>query len=158
MHSSSKQPLVLIADPDAEFVALARRQLEWAGYEVITTANADETLELVEERRPDALVTEAKLVGDTGYETVRQIRELPHNRLMPILMVSARAGGLDRKFAFTVGADEYIRKPFPHSQLVARLSHLAPVAGEAPEPIAPAPARPRVSRRRPMAEPVLARF
>jgi CheY-like chemotaxis protein len=154
--SVTTQPLVLLADPDAEFVANTRRQLEWAGYDVITTASAAETLELVEERRPDAVVTEAKLIGATGYETVRQIRERPHNRLMPILMVSARAGGLDRKFAFTVGADEYVRKPFPHSQLVSRLSHLAPVAGEGAKAVEPAVSRARMSRR-PAAEPVLIR-
>src|SRR4051812_22662565 len=101
--STDTRPVVLVADPDVECAALMTRQLEWAGYEVITTDSATKTVALIEERRPDALVIEVNLPGKTGYEVVREVRGRPHNRLMPIIMVSPRAGGLDRKFAFTVG-------------------------------------------------------
>src|SRR4051812_14322604 len=111
--SSTIRPLVLVADPDVEYAALIARQLEWAGYGVITTGNGVEARELIEEKRPDALILEANLRDLTGYSLVRELREQPHNRLMPIVMISARAGKLDRDFAFTVGADEYVKKPFP---------------------------------------------
>jgi DNA-binding response OmpR family regulator len=124
--SSTVRPLVLVADPDVEYAALIARQLEWAGYGVITTGNDAEARELIEEKRPDALIVEAKLPTHSGYELVRQLREEPHNRLMPIIMIGRRAGGLDREFAFTVGADEYIKKPFPCATIVARLALLAP--------------------------------
>jgi CheY-like chemotaxis protein len=124
--SNSSAPLVLVADPDVEYTALMGRQLEWAGYEVITTGDAATVLELVETRRPDAIVVEANMRGMTGYELVRQVREQPQNRLMPIVMISARAGKLDHDFAFTVGADAYLRKPFRYSDIVARLALLAP--------------------------------
>jgi CheY-like chemotaxis protein len=152
MPGAETRPLVLIADPDVEFVAMIARQLEWAGYGVLTTGEGAEALELIEERRPDALVVEAKLHDTTGYALVRQLREQPHNRLMPIVMISARAGKLDRDFAFTVGADSYVRKPFPYSQIVARLAHLAP-AGPAPLPMV---TRRRTRARRPLVAPVLA--
>jgi DNA-binding response OmpR family regulator len=102
------------------------RQLEWAGYEVMTTGDAADVQPLVEARRPDALVIEASLSGTSGYELVRELRELPQNRLMPIVMISARAGKLDHDFAFTVGADAYLKKPFRYSDIVARLALLAP--------------------------------
>jgi DNA-binding response OmpR family regulator len=124
---STTPPLVVVADPNVEYTALMGRQLEWAGYEVVTTGEADSVLELVEERRPDALVIEAAMgPGVSGYELVRQVREKPHNRLMPIVMISARAGKLDADFALTVGADDYVKKPFKYSDIVARLALLAP--------------------------------
>ena len=121
------------------------RQLELAGYEVALAKDADDTVALVEQRRPDALVVEAVISGRTGYEVVRELRAQPHNRLMPIVMVSARAGKLDRDFAFTVGADDYVRKPFKCAEIVARLALLTPV--ETPEPAGPIFRRPLVAPR-----------
>jgi CheY-like chemotaxis protein len=129
------RPLILIADPDVEYAALIARQLEWAGYGVLTTGDGAEALELIEDKRPEAIVVEAKMPSVTGYELVRTLREQPHNRLIPVVMISARAGKLDRDFAFTVGADEYVRKPFRCVDIVARLAHLAP-AGPAVPPFA----------------------
>src|SRR3712207_1428015 len=141
MPTSSNTPLVLVADPDAEYTALVGRQLEWAGYEVLTTGEAAETVEAIEMCRPDALVLEATLPGASGYQLVRELREQPQNRLMPIVMISARAGKLDRDFAFTVGADDYVRKPFRYADLVARLALLAPAG---PRIMLPAARRPRI--------------
>src|SRR3954462_2521599 len=124
--NSMNRPLVLVADPDVEYAALIARQLEWAGYGVITTGNDADARLIIEEKRPDALIVEAKLPTGTGYELIRQLREDEDHRLMPIVMISRRAGGLDRQFAFTVGADEYVKKPFPCATIVARLALLAP--------------------------------
>jgi DNA-binding response OmpR family regulator len=125
-ESSTVRPLVLVADPDVEYAALIARQLEWAGYGVITTGTDAEALALIEEKRPDALIVEAKLPTHSGYELVRELRDQPQHRLMPIIMIGHRAGKLDRDFAFTVGADEYVKKPFPCATIVARLALLAP--------------------------------
>src|SRR3954454_17363005 len=101
--SNTMRPLVLVADPDVEYAALIGRQLEWAGYGVITTGTDVEARALIEEKRPDALIVEAKLPTNSGYELVRELRAQPEHRLMPIVMISTRADGFDRDFAFTVG-------------------------------------------------------
>ena len=139
---NAHRPRVLVADPDPETAGLLARQLEWAGYDVTTAGNGSDALELTTRLRPDALVTEVKMDGLTGYQVVRQLREDSRNRLMPILMISARAGKLDRDFAFTVGADDYIRKPFRASEMVARLAMLVP------SPAAPAPVAQPIAKRR----------
>jgi DNA-binding response OmpR family regulator len=149
--STPRKPLVVVAEPDVTCAALMARELEWAGYEVITTGDGAEALALVDVYRPDALVVEVAIRGMTGYSLVREIRQAPRNRLMPIVMVSPRAGKLDRDFAFTVGADEYIKKPFAYSTVVARVSQLAPVP--TPVPVRPA-CRPRL--RLPLPQPALA--
>jgi two-component system phosphate regulon response regulator PhoB len=120
---------------------------------VITTGDAADVHELVEERRPDALVLEAALGETSGYDLIRELRALPQNRLMPIVMISARAGQLDHDFAFTVGADAYVKKPFRCSDIVARLALLAP-AGRPREATPLARRGIRISR--PALQPVLA--
>jgi len=100
-------------------------------------------------------VLEATMERVNGYEVVRRVREDGHKR--PMLMISARAGKLDRDFAFTVGADDYVKKPFHSSELVARLALLVPTAETkaAPKPkLQPAP---RPLRRRPARVPAFAR-
>jgi two-component system phosphate regulon response regulator PhoB len=124
--SSTVRPLVLVADPDVEYAALIARQLEWAGYGVITTGTDEEARLIMDEKRPEALIVEAKLPICSGYELVRQLREDEEHRLMPILMIGHRAGKLDRDFAITCGADDYVKKPFPCATIVARLTLLAP--------------------------------
>jgi len=121
------------------------RQLEMAGYEVVLASDAEETMALVAERRPDALVIEAEMRTRTGYAVVRELREQPRNRLMPIVMASARAGKLDRDFAFTVGADDYVRKPLKCAEIVARIALLAPA--ETDEPAMPIFRRARLTPR-----------
>jgi CheY-like chemotaxis protein len=127
------RPRVIVADPDPDASALLSRQLEWAGYEVTTAGNGRDALDLICRLRPAAAVLEVKMDLLTGYEVVRQMREDDRSRLVPVVMISARAGKLDRDFAFTVGADDYVKKPFRSADLVARLALLAP-SPEAPKP------------------------
>ena len=154
------RPRVIVADPDPEASALLARQLEWAGYEVTTAANGRDALDLIARLRPAAAVLEVKMDILTGYEVVRQMREDDRSRLVPVVMISARAGKLDRDFAFTVGADDYVKTPFRSADLVARLALLAP-SPDAPkpklEPVAAATSNPIARPRRTLAPLALAR-
>jgi CheY-like chemotaxis protein len=122
----NERPRIIVADPDPEASALLSRQLEWAGYDVTTAANGRDALDLICRLKPAAAVLEVKMEILTGYEVVRQMREDDRTRLVPVVMISARAGKLDRDFAFTVGADDYVKKPFRSAELIARLALLAP--------------------------------
>jgi CheY-like chemotaxis protein len=134
---NTARPRVLVADPDPETSALLARQLEWSGYDVSTVYNGRDALDVITRLRPAAVVLEVTMDVLTGYEVVRQLREDPRNQKMPVIMISARAGKLDRDFAFTVGADDYVKKPFRSSELVAH------VAMRVPSPDAPKLAEPR---------------
>jgi CheY-like chemotaxis protein len=151
---NTARPRVLVADPDPETSALLARQLERSGYDVSTVYNGRDALDLVTRLRPAAMVLEVTMEVFTGYEVVRKLREDPRNQKMPVVMISARAGKLDRDFAFTVGADDYVRKPFRCSDLVAKLAMLVPTgAGPAPAPAAPKPIPMTRPARRPAASP-----
>jgi DNA-binding response OmpR family regulator len=155
---NTARPRVLVADPDPETSALLARQLEWSGYDVSTVYNGRDALDVIGRVRPAAVVLEVTMEVLTGYEVVRQLREDPRNHKMPVIMISARAGKLDRDFAFTVGADDYVKKPFHSSELVARLALLMPTVdtkrlASKPQP-QPAPRR---TSRRPAPVPAFAR-
>jgi DNA-binding response OmpR family regulator len=151
---NNARPRVLVADPDPETSALLARALDWAGYEPTTAANGSEALELIGRLRPAAAVLEVTMELVNGYDVVRQLRD--GGQRLPVVMISARAGKLDRDFAFTVGADDYVKKPFHSSELVARLALLAPTAEMKPVVRKPEPA-PRPMRRRPARVPAFAR-
>jgi len=125
-------PTILVADPAAHTAALIARHLDGAGYHAVTAAGSAEALAAIDERRPAACVLEVMLGGGlSGYQLVRQLRALPETASTPIVLMSARAGKLDRDFAFTVGANDYFKKPFRVGELIARLEAL----------VAPAPRR-----------------
>ena len=71
----------------------------------------------------DAIVLDIMLGGMNGYEVCRTLRA--ENVWTPILMLTAKAGEYDEADAFELGADDYLRKPFSHVVLVARLRSLA---------------------------------
>jgi two-component system OmpR family response regulator len=156
---SSDRPLILVSDPDCESVAMISRQLLWAGYDVVTAGTGGDALEVLNERPVDGAVLEVMLGDVSGYEIVRRMRSDAARMLTPIVLISARAGKLDRDFAFTVGADDYVKKPFHSSELVARLALLVPTLepkpATKPKPTPPLSARPM--RRRPTPVPAFAR-
>jgi len=84
------------------------------------------------------------LEGMSGYQVVRRMRSEAEGQLTPIVLISARAGKLDRDFAFTCGADDYVKKPFRTVDLVARLALLVPSPAA---PVPSGPAMPRARRR-----------
>jgi DNA-binding response OmpR family regulator len=118
---SAAKPLVLVADDDAEICALVRRQLERAGMEVVTAGNGEQALALARERRPSAAVLDVMMPGLNGYQVAARLREAEDTSRIGIVLLTARAGGLDESYGYEVGADDYVRKPFKGDELRARV-------------------------------------
>jgi DNA-binding response OmpR family regulator len=112
-----ERPLILVADDDAEVAGLVAISLRRAGFNVVTAANGEEALEQAEEHKPAACVLDIMMPNMNGYEVVRRLKEDNATARMPIVLLSARAGGLDRDYGLRMGADAYIRKPFPPKEL-----------------------------------------
>ena len=143
----SDRPLVLVADRNAQTAALIGRRLEWAGYDFVTASSGTQALAVAAAQRPQAAAIEVMIEGASGYDVVRELRADPRNRRMPLLLMSRRAGRLDRDFAFTVGADEYFRKPFVADDLVSKLVEMLPPAKDAKEGSDASPLQRRPLRR-----------
>jgi two-component system phosphate regulon response regulator PhoB len=118
MGEEREKPLVLVADDEEDVLNLVALQLERNQFAVIRAANGDEALRLAKEERPDAAVLDVMMPGLNGYEVVSEMRKGEETKGIPVLLLTARAGGVDIMHGYEVGADDYLKKPFtPHDLL-----------------------------------------
>lgn len=115
---------VLVCDDDDLLLELLRFRLSAKGYEVRIARNGREAIESANAEPPDAIVLDAMMPVIDGFEVLRQIREAPHMRHLPIIMLTARKGEKDIVEALKLGASDYLAKPFIPEELSARLTRL----------------------------------
>lgn len=123
---------VLVVDDEAPIRALVRGYLETEGFEVREAASGPAAVADARDWAPDLLVLDVMLPGLDGVEACRQIRTFSDAY---ILMLTARDEEIDRIIGLTVGADDYLVKPFSPRELVARAKALLrrPRASTIPE-------------------------
>ncbi|HVX29689.1 MAG TPA: response regulator transcription factor [Nitrolancea sp.] len=114
-----RKQLVLVADDDAPILRLVRTKLQADGYGVITAANGQEAVELVERERPDVVVLDIMMPVMDGMEAMQRIRE---SSSVPIILLTARSGPTDKIRGLDSGADDYVTKPFNPDELAARVA------------------------------------
>jgi DNA-binding NarL/FixJ family response regulator len=113
---------VLVVDDDADFRAFVRALLEGGGYRVVEAAGADEALNGIEPE-PSLVVLDVAMSPTSGYEVCRVLRARESD--LPILFVSGeQTEPLDRVAGLTLGADDYLVKPFEPGELLARVQAL----------------------------------
>src|SRR5262245_6045102 len=116
--------LVMVIEDAKEIRDLLRYNLERAGFRVTLTENGEDGLERIFSSRPDAVIVDLMLPGRSGLEVVRELRDEPSTRELPVLVLTARAAEMDRLLGFEHGADDYVTKPFSPRRLVARIGAL----------------------------------
>jgi len=111
---------VVIADDDRDITTTLAVLLRDEGHEVHTVLRGDEVLELCRHLRPDVLICDVDLPGESGYAIARELRER-HGSLAPLLIgVSGKwTKTPDRLLAHTVGFDHYLLKPADPRELLA---------------------------------------
>jgi len=117
-------PLVYIVDDEPNIRRLAAVALRDAGVETADFGDGRTFLAAVRGRLPDAVVLDWMMPSPDGLELCRQLRSSPRTRPVPILMLTARSGEIDRVIGLEMGADDYVSKPFGVTELVARVRAL----------------------------------
>ena len=112
---------VLIVEDDVDIADVLRRSLRNEGYEVRTSADGVEALDVAAGFTPDLVVLDLGLPGMDGVEVCRRLRS---DGDVPILMLTARAETEDRVTGLDSGADDYLVKPFERQELLARIRAL----------------------------------
>jgi DNA-binding response OmpR family regulator len=127
---------VLVVDDEANLVELVQGYLERDGYHVLTAGDGPTALAMARDERPDLIVLDLMLPGIDGLEVCRRVRQFSDAY---ILMLTARAEEVDKIVGLSVGADDYLTKPFSPRELVARVRAMLrrPRTGSV-EPEAPA--------------------
>ncbi len=112
---------VLVVDDETPIVELVRDYLAAEGMEVAVAQDGPSAVNAVRERRPDVVILDVMLPGLDGFEVLRQIRTFSDAY---VIMLTARAEEIDRIIGLSVGADDYLVKPFSPRELVARVRAL----------------------------------
>lgn len=112
------KPCVLVADDDARIRDIVRSYLEADGFEVVVAVDGEEALGLARDRKPDVVVLDVTMPGLDGIEVLRRLRTESD---VYVIMLTARSDEVDKVVGLSVGADDYVTKPFSPRELVARI-------------------------------------
>ncbi len=115
---------ILVIEDDAAIVTLLQYNLEAAGYEVATAGDAEQGELLLSEQLFDMLVLDWMLPDVSGIELCARLRRSGKAPKLPILMLTARGEEADRVRGLSIGADDYVVKPFSVPELMARVKAL----------------------------------
>ena len=112
---------ILVVDDESSLVELVRSYLEHEQYEVLTAGDGRTALDLAHTTDVDLVVLDVMLPILDGLEVCRQLRQFSDAY---VIMLTARAEEIDKILGLTVGADDYLTKPFSPRELVARIKAL----------------------------------
>src|SRR5699024_5224293 len=109
---------ILVVDDEQPIADILKFNLEKEGYEVVCAYDGDEAVELAEREEPDLVLLDIMLPNKDGNEVCREIRK---TQQMPIIMLTAKDGEIDKVLGLELGADDYVTKPFSNREVIARV-------------------------------------
>jgi len=115
------QARILLVDDEPVIVETLRAYLEAEGYAVQTASNGSEALTLARSFHPDVIVLDLMLPGLDGLEVLRRLRQASD---VYVLLLTAKTHETDKVVGLTMGADDYVTKPFSPRELIARVKAL----------------------------------
>ena len=115
---------ILVVDDEPDAVELVAFNLKGAGFDVITAEDGEGALQKARNFAPDLVVLDVMLPAVDGLEVCKILRRDPATSGLPIVMLTAKAGEIDRVLGLELGADDYVTKPFSPRELVLRIKNL----------------------------------
>jgi two-component system, OmpR family, alkaline phosphatase synthesis response regulator PhoP len=115
-----KQKILLIEDEE-DIAALIKLQAEIAGYKLHVEVDGLNGLRAVEREKPDLVILDIMLPGQSGLDVCRKIKTNPDLKDIPVIMISAKSEELDVVLGLELGADDYVTKPFSPKILFSRV-------------------------------------
>ncbi len=110
--------LILIVDDEQAIVNILKYNLEKQGYETISAEDGEEAVDKALKYNPDLILLDVMLPKMDGFDVCRAIRKKSE---IPIIMLTARDGEVDKVLGLELGADDYMTKPFSERELLARI-------------------------------------
>jgi CheY-like chemotaxis protein len=119
-----KGPTILVVDDDPVIQKLLSVNFEMEGYRVVTAGDGVEGLERVQADPPDLILLDVMMPRMDGLEVVRRLKSDPATKLIPVVLLSAKAQSTDIQHGVDAGADDYVTKPFDPLELLDKVSGL----------------------------------
>jgi len=128
---AQKLKSVLIIEDDPDLVGILSYNLKKEGYEVLSAGSGVQAIwRIVEKHRPDCILLDLMMPSPDGYEICDFIKSSEDYRDIPVIIISARGEPQDMEKALNLGADVYLKKPFPIQSLVGLLKRYSSPRGE----------------------------
>jgi two-component system phosphate regulon response regulator PhoB len=118
------EPRILVVEDDSDLALMLAYNLEAEGYVVESVERGDEAELRLAENPPDLVMLDWMLPGVSGLEICRRLRARENTRRLPVIMVTARGEEAERVRGLSIGADDYVVKPFSVPELMARVRAL----------------------------------
>jgi DNA-binding response OmpR family regulator len=115
---------IMIVDDDKEITSLFEKFLMSEGYETTSVNESSKVLKVALELKPDFIILDLMMPDPDGFKLCRLLRTFPFFTFTPILIVTALNDEDSRVVAFGAGADDFLSKPFPISELGKRVKNL----------------------------------
>jgi DNA-binding response OmpR family regulator len=128
------KPKILVVDDEPDAVELIEFNLRDADYRVATASDGGEAIRKTRSFAPDVMVLDWMLPELDGLQVCKLLRKDPQTSSVRIIMLTAKAGEIDRVLGLEVGADDYLTKPFSPRELLLRIKkQLQHVVGHEPD-------------------------
>ena len=112
---------ILVVEDEADIRELLRFNLEREGFGVVEACDGTQGLTLARQHRPDLVLLDVMLPGPDGFEVCRRLGAQAETAHIPVLMLTARGEEVDRVVGLSLGADDYVVKPFSVRELMLRI-------------------------------------
>ncbi len=112
------QERILLVDDEPDLRRMVRQYLEAEGFAVAEAADGTEALDRFRDSSPDLILLDVSMPAPDGFEVLQTLRR---NSDVPVIMLTAKSEEIDRVVGLTIGADDYVTKPFSPRELVARV-------------------------------------
>lgn len=113
---------ILIIDDSPESIAAAAAVLKTADYRLYVAVNAHIAMELITQQPPDLILLDVRMPDVDGFALCRQLKSQPVTAAIPVIFLTASDDETNIRTAFSLGASDYVTKPFKKSELLARVN------------------------------------
>lgn len=122
-------PRILCVDDEPSNLKILEAVLVSRGYEVVSAESGKEALELISKQKVDLVLLDVMMPGVSGYEVCKRIKGDERYRNIPVVMVTALTSKEERIKSIEAGAEDFISKPFDHTELLTRIKMLLEMKG-----------------------------
>jgi signal transduction histidine kinase/ligand-binding sensor domain-containing protein/AraC-like DNA-binding protein len=122
-QTSEDVTTLLVVDDNADLRSYVRSRFE-SGYRIVEAADGADAIRLARQEIPDLIISDVMMPGTDGHALVAAIRENPETDFIPVILLTAQAAQNEKVAGLSLGADDYIVKPFDMRELEARVENL----------------------------------
>lgn len=120
----SENKTILVVDDEESVRSFIRSYLQIEGFQVLEASNGKEGIQILSKQIPDLIVTDIMMPEMDGVEFFKELRKIPEAKTIPVIMLTVKDEFNDIKFAYLIGVEEYVTKPFDPGVLMAHIKRI----------------------------------